>query len=170
MMRILPILAVFMLLLVLVMGITSQRPTPSSKAVEKSLPTFSLPVLDGTEGEMLSDSDLRGHYSLINIFASWCYTCRLEHGALLNLAEQNRLPIYGITWKDKPENTRQWLENLGNPYAKVAMDWDGDLAVPLGLMGTPETFLINPEGMIIYHHQGMLTQDFLERNILTLVK
>lgn len=168
MLRLLPALIVGMFLAMLAMGIGSQRPAPSSKAIQKPLPSFSLPLI--YEEGNLTDADLKGHYSLINIFASWCYTCRLEHDALLNLAEQNRIAIYGITWKDKPVNTKQWLANLGNPYAKVASDYSGELAVPLGLMGTPETFLVNPEGMIIYHHQGMLTEDFLERNILSLMQ
>ncbi len=169
MIRIFPIMIAVFFLVVLVLGIGSQRPAPYSKPVSKALPKFSLPSLY-EEGKQLTDKDLRGHYSLLNVFASWCYTCRLEHDTLLNLAEENRLPIYGIAWKDKPANTKQWLTNLGNPYTTVASDWEGDIVVPLGLTGTPESFLINPEGMIIYHHQGMLTQDFLEREILSLIK
>lgn len=167
MLRLLPIIIVSLFLAVLMFGISSQRPAPYSKPVQKPLPEFALPQLY-SEGE-LTDQDLRGRFTLLNIFASWCYTCRLEHDLLLDIAEEKNIPIYGVAWKDKPENTRIWLENLGNPYVNVASDWDGELVVPLGLTGTPETMLINPEGTVIYHHQGMLTADFFNRNILPLI-
>ena len=142
---------------------------PKSEQVNKPVPEFSLPTLSDP-AKNFTNKDLEGRYSLLNIFASWCYTCRLEHDTLLSIAGEGKLPVYGVAWKDKPQNASQWLENLGNPYTKVGMDWFGELVVPLGLIGTPESFLINPDGVIIYHHQGMLTSDRFQSEILPLIQ
>jgi cytochrome c biogenesis protein CcmG/thiol:disulfide interchange protein DsbE len=159
---------VFFLFVVFAMSISKERPQPYSKQLEKPLPVFSLPLLFKEDG-VLTENYFQGQYYLLNVFASWCTTCRLEHATLINVAQENTIGIVGIAWKDRPENTKKWLENLGNPYEVVASDWDGKLVVPLGLTGTPETFLIDPNGTIIYHHQGMLTEDFINRKILSLI-
>jgi cytochrome c biogenesis protein CcmG/thiol:disulfide interchange protein DsbE len=126
-----------------------------SALIDTPLPKFSLPSIN--EGYLgLNYNDFKGKYSLINVFASWCPACLSEHSILMKIKEDNILPIYGIAWKDKPENTRNWLKRNGNPYTKTASDMDGEAVISLGITGAPESFLVNKEGIIIYHHVGPL--------------
>lgn len=167
MMRFAPFFIVAIIVIAMAGVIVSGQPDTQSKTEHTPLPAFSLPLLG--QKTMLKNADLKGHYTLLNIFASWCITCRFEHDFLKDLAKEKRIPIIGVAWKDKTENTRAWLKNLGNPYDKVVSDFNGDLVVKLGVTGTPESFLVNPDGVIVYHRVGMLNMDAFEGHILPLL-
>ncbi|CAN5652021.1 DsbE family thiol:disulfide interchange protein [soil metagenome] len=95
---------------------------------------------------------------LVNFFASWCAPCLAEHPLLTRLKEREGATIVGIAWKDKPEATRAWLARLGDPFARIAFDQDGKLALDWGLSGVPETYLIDAQGIVRLHFRGPLTE------------
>jgi cytochrome c biogenesis protein CcmG/thiol:disulfide interchange protein DsbE len=133
-----------------------------SPLIGKPAPDFTLPeLLDGERS--VSRQDLLGKFSLVNVWATWCAGCRQEHGFLLQLARESGIPIYGLNWKDDPLAARQWLGALGNPYAAIAVDADGRTAIDWGVYGAPETFLIGPDGTVIYKHIAPLTREIWEQ-------
>jgi cytochrome c biogenesis protein CcmG/thiol:disulfide interchange protein DsbE len=138
-----------------------------SPLIDEEAPQFSLPPLPG-RSDGFSTADLKDHVSLVNGFASWCVPCREEHSALLALAQQKRVPIYGIDYKDKPDDALGWLGKLGDPYAKIGAD-NGDVAIDWGVYGVPETFLVDGAGRIRYKHVGPLTEADIDKTILPLV-
>ncbi|MBM5781823.1 MAG: redoxin domain-containing protein [Pelagibacterales bacterium] len=108
------------------------------------------------QNDSFSIKDLKGKYSIINVFASWCTTCRAEHEYLLQLQQEKIVDIYGVAWRDINENTKNYLEKSGNPFIKVASDNKALLTEIASLRAVPETFVVNPEGKIILRHQGNL--------------
>jgi cytochrome c biogenesis protein CcmG/thiol:disulfide interchange protein DsbE len=138
-----------------------------SPLIDEPAPQFSLPPLPG-RGDGLSSADLKGQVSLVNGFASWCVPCREEHAALLSLAQKKRVPIYGIDYKDKPDEALGWLGKLGNPYTKIGAD-SGQVGIDWGMYGVPETFLVDRAGRIRYKHVGPLTEADIDKTILPLV-
>jgi cytochrome c biogenesis protein CcmG, thiol:disulfide interchange protein DsbE len=130
-----------------------------SALVGKPAPDFDLPPLDGlaANGQPipgLKKADLVGHVSLVNVFASWCGPCRQEHAELAALAKDARIRLVGIDYKDKPENARRFLDELGNPYAAIGVDARGRTGIDWGVYGVPETFIVGPDGVIRYKFIG----------------
>lgn len=150
-------------------GLARDPSTLPSTLVGRRVPQFSLKAVLGRTGE-LSDSDLVGQVSLVNFFASWCPPCRLEHPIFLEIAGKNIVPLYGINYKDTPENASRWLNTLGDPYAQTGADLDGRVAIEWGVYGIPETFVIDAEGRIAYRHIGQLTEQALAASILPLIE
>ena len=138
-----------------------------SALIDEPAPQFELPPLPGHQ-QGFSTADLQGHVSLVNAFASWCAPCRAEHPVLNALAQQKRVPIYGIDYKDKEDAATAWLANLGDPYARIGAD-SGRVGIDWGVYGVPETFLIDRAGRIRYKHVGPLTREDVEHTILPLV-
>jgi cytochrome c biogenesis protein CcmG/thiol:disulfide interchange protein DsbE len=138
-----------------------------SALIGKSAPQFSLPPIDGN-GTGLSNADLAGKPSLVNVFASWCPPCHAEHPLLAQLA-QSGVPIYGINFKDKPADAKAFLDQLGNPYARIGADRDGRVALEWGVYGYPETFVIDRAGVVRYRHVGPLMAHDVERTIRPLL-
>lgn len=163
-------LVVFLFIIMIFMAkmLETDRKT-DSPIIGKDLPAFDLPIaVTGTD--KLASADIKGHYSLINVFASWCIPCKLEHSFLLKIKEEGKLPIYGINWKDEPQIVEKWFKEKGNPYTKIGADKDGKVIVKLGVTGAPETFLISPDGKIVFRYAGMLTEDVYNNDILPKVK
>lgn len=127
----------------------------------KPLPAFSAPLLDDA-ASTLTQAEFTGKPKLLNVMASWCGPCKAEHAVLRDYAQERVIPIYGIAWKDKPEDTRRFLDSYGNIYAEVASDEKGEAAIALGLTGVPETYLISAEGKIAAIYRGALTREILE--------
>jgi cytochrome c biogenesis protein CcmG/thiol:disulfide interchange protein DsbE len=125
------------------------------------MPEFSLPELNDSN-EVFSNSDLQGNYVLVNFFASWCSVCGLENDLLMRLSDAGKIAIYGVSWRDINQNTKKYLQKNGNPYLKIGVDGRGIFSKLLSVSGTPESFLINPEGKIIYYWQGAIDEDFFE--------
>ena len=165
----LPLAAFALLLLVLIAGLrhASDKGIIVSPLLGKPAPQFSLPgLLD--DSMPLQAQALRGHWSLVNVWGTWCQECRAEHQTLLQIKQQGRVPIFGIDWKDDDAQARAWLSELGNPYERVGADREGRVAIDWGVYGAPESFLINPDGTVVYKHVGALTaqiwqQEFLSR-------
>lgn len=140
-----------------------------SPLVGKPAPTFNLARVR-TPDKTLSNTDLLGHVSLLNVWASWCVSCRDEHPLLLRIANNAVLPIYGLNYKDAPPDAIQWLDALGDPYTASASDVDGQVGLNFGVYGVPETFLIDQRGDIAYKHIGPLTAQAWEQTILPKVR
>ena len=124
---------------------------------------------NSTTDHTLSNQSLLGHITLINFWATWCEACHAEHPLLMKLHDQYHLAIYGIAYKDSEEEVKSILERDGNPYAMLGVDQTGTTAVDFGVYATPETFLVSPQGKIIYQHVGMLNDDVLNNEILPLI-
>jgi cytochrome c biogenesis protein CcmG/thiol:disulfide interchange protein DsbE len=149
--------AVFALLIaVFAVGLYRDPGYVPSPLIGKPAPEFSLPRLDDPQVN-LQRSDLLGKVSLVNVWATWCTGCRQEHETLLTLARDGSVPIFGINWKDDPVQARQWLQQLGNPYAAVGVDEEGGTAIDWGVYGAPETFLIGADGTVLYKHIAPMT-------------
>jgi cytochrome c biogenesis protein CcmG/thiol:disulfide interchange protein DsbE len=142
-----------------------QVPSP---LIGKPVPTFSLPRLKDP-ALMFDQAELNGKVSLVNIWATWCVSCRAEHEVLMALARTDRVPIYGLNYKDDRKSALRWLEQLGDPYVANAFDADGRVGIDWGVYGAPETFVIDSDGLIQYKHIGPLTLEIVEERILPMV-
>jgi cytochrome c biogenesis protein CcmG/thiol:disulfide interchange protein DsbE len=137
--------------------------------VDKPVPEFDLPALDArTQG--LASGDLAGAVSVINVFASWCLPCRVEHPLLMELAEAGTVNLYGLNYKNRPADAREWLDELGDPFQRIGADLDGRVGIDLGVYGVPETFFIGRDGRIKYKHIGPITVEDMERRIRPLIE
>jgi cytochrome c biogenesis protein CcmG/thiol:disulfide interchange protein DsbE len=127
-----------------------------SALIGKPVPAFALPSLD-EPGRTLTEQDFRGEVALVNVWATWCPTCRAEHAMFNKLASQG-VTIHGVNYKDNSEAARRWLEELGNPYQLNVEDPQGSLGINLGVYGAPETFLIDADGVIHYKYIGAVDE------------
>lgn len=162
-----PLLITLAVLLLLLVKLIEQPRPIESPLIGKQLPEFSLPAMIDKNG--LSNADFKGHYALVNVFASWCMTCKIEHPALMKIKQDGKLKIYGIAWKDTPEKIAQYLKSLGNPYELIGDDANGQAILKLGVTGAPESFLISPDGIVIYRYAGNLTDEIVQDEIMTRV-
>lgn len=128
--------------------------------VGRPVPETVLPMLagDGTGAVLDLKTAGRGRPMLINVFASWCAPCRVEHPKLLALKAQG-VTVIGVAYKDRPEDTRAFLTELGDPFAFVLVDADGQAGLDLGITGAPETFAVNAMGTVTAKHSGALVED-----------
>jgi cytochrome c biogenesis protein CcmG, thiol:disulfide interchange protein DsbE len=127
-----------------------------SPLIGKPAPEFSLPSLQDPNYPV-SSQDLKGRTWVLNVWGTWCGGCREEHPVLVEIAKQTSVPIIGLDWKDDAGEAQRWLASLGNPYAAVAFDSGGRVAIDWGVYGAPETFLIGPDGKVIYKHIAPMT-------------
>jgi cytochrome c biogenesis protein CcmG/thiol:disulfide interchange protein DsbE len=163
-------LAIFVVLMAFLwVGLGRDPREVPSPLIGKPAPAFRLAQLHAP-GQMLSTDDLKGKVWLLNVWASWCVSCRVEHPLLLGLAKANLVPVYGLDYKDKPDDGRAWLAQNGNPYAASIVDQDGRVGIDYGVYGVPETFLIDKGGVIRYKQIGPLSMDTLQQKILPLVR
>lgn len=163
-------LVIFFLLIIIMMAKLLDSDTHENIALlNQKLPEFNLPaVYENIPG--LANSDIKGKYSLLNIFASWCITCKLEHPFLLSLSKEGVIPVYGIAWKDNPENLSKWLKEKGNPYVAIGADNNGKAIIDLSVTGAPETFLISPEGIVLLRYAGPINEDIWRKKFLPLME
>lgn len=138
-------------------------------AVGKPIPDFTLVQVLDTQ-KTLTNKDLFGKVSLLNAWASWCVTCRHEHPLLMQLATETNIPIYGLNYQDNLADAQALLTQTGNPYTASGFDEKGQVGVALGLTGTPETFIIDKQGIIRYKQTGPLTAQVLTEKILPLMQ
>lgn len=166
---ILPVAVFAALVAIFALGLRKDPTYVPSPLIGRPVPAFELPELGGG-GRRVSQQDLTGRPTLLNVWATWCAGCRQEHDTLLAIARQAVVPIIGLNWKDDPELARQWLAELGNPYALVAVDAVGDVAIDWGVYGAPETFLIGPDGTVLYKHIAPLTPAVWESEFLPRIR
>jgi cytochrome c biogenesis protein CcmG, thiol:disulfide interchange protein DsbE len=161
-------LGIFVLLaLVLAVGI---RHSPDkgiivSPLLNKPAPRFSLPDL-ADPARSIDSASLQGRWYLLNVWGTWCVECRAEHEMLLQVRASGRVALVGLDWKDEDARAQAWLSQLGNPYEMVAVDRNGRAAIDWGVYGAPETFLVNPAGIVVYKHVGALDERVWTREIL----
>ena len=122
-----------------------------SPLIGKPAPEFSLPSLQDPSYPV-STREMKGRTWVLNVWGTWCGGCRKEHETLVAIAKQSSVPLIGLDWKDEDAAAQDWLKTLGNPYAAVAVDHEGRAAIDWGVYGAPETFLIGPDGIVIYKH------------------
>ena len=162
-------LAIFALLVAfLFRGLSLDPKLVPSPLVGKPVPAFTLTRLDNP-AVTISDADFKGKVSLLNVWATWCVSCRREHETLVQLAKTGQVEIYGLNYKDNREDAKRWLSQLGNPYVANAFDSDGRVGIDWGVYGAPETFIIDREGIIRHKHIGPLTDEIINDEILPLV-
>ncbi len=139
-----------------------------SALIDKPAPTFKLPgIVPNDKG--FDSASLKGKVSLVNVWASWCLPCRIEHPRIMQLAREG-VPIYGINYKDKVEAAKGFLSELGNPYKAIGADRTGKVAIDWGVYGYPETFVVDTKGHIRYRHVGPIMADDLANKIRPLIK
>lgn len=141
-----------------------------SVLINKPAPVTELPAVEGLDRPGITPELLKGQVSVVNVFASWCVPCRDEHPVLLELLKRTGVQLIGINQKDAPENARAFLTELGNPYAAVGADKDGRQSIDWGVYGVPETFIVNPAGIITYKHIGPMTLDSLEKEVIPAIE
>lgn len=153
-----PIILFGLLVIVFSVGLNRDPSFVPSPLIGKPVPQFNLARLEHPD-QFVSDADLRGQVSLLNVWATWCVGCRQEHETLNQIAELGDVPIYGLNWKDDTEQASAWLAELGNPYVASGVDADGKVAIDWGVYGAPETFLVDAEGIILYRHISPLSME-----------
>ncbi len=164
-----PVMIFALLALMLGWGLTSNPREIPSALIDKPVPQFSLPPVQGrTLG--LSSSDLVGEVSLVNVFASWCVACREEHPLFMRMKADGDVPIHGLDYKDPPDSAAKWLDTWGDPYTRTGADLNGRVAIDWGVYGVPETFVITKAGRIAHKHIGPLTPQVLDDTILPLIR
>jgi cytochrome c biogenesis protein CcmG, thiol:disulfide interchange protein DsbE len=157
------------LLLFLAFGLRLDPRKVPSPLIDKPAPAFSLPRLDDPR-QRVAEKDLLGKVWLLNVWASWCVSCREEHPVLVGLSKRNVVPIYGLNYKDERKDALAWLGQFGNPYTISIMDADGRVGIDYGVYGVPETYVIDKQGVIRYKQIGPVTPEVLDAKILPLVR
>jgi len=148
-------------------------PEPSiipSALINKPAPRLVLPALDAQSAAFTPADLTAGHVSVVNVFASWCAPCRLEADQLTALARLPGVAVYGLAQKDKPAATRAFLDEVGNPFARIARDDDGRASIEWGVYGVPETSVVDGKGIIRLKYIGQLTQAGLAEQVVPAIK
>ena len=163
-------LAVFAALVVLLgVGLTLDPREVPSPLIGKPAPHFELSQLHQAE-KTFSEKDMRGKVWILNVWASWCVTCREEHPVLIKLAASGVAPLYGLNYKDKREDGLAWLKSFGDPYQLSVYDFAGRVGIDYGVYGVPETYVIDKRGVIRYKRIGALTPEIVKSRILPIVQ
>lgn len=164
-----PLVLFFALVIFLAIGLRKDPHEVPSPLINKPAPAFQLPQLHETT-KTFSAQEMRGKVWLLNVWASWCVSCREEHPYLIDFARTGVVPIYGLNWKDKHEDAVAWLNELGNPYVLSVSDFDGRVAIDYGVYGAPETYLIDKNGVIRFKQIGPVTPEVIQKTIVPMVQ
>lgn len=164
-----PLIAFLFLAWLLLRGLDLDPSVLPSALKDKPAPAFSLPLLQDVD-QRFNPESLKGKVWVLNVFASWCGPCREEHPLVKRLSDAGLAVVVGLNYKDPPDDARAWLARLGNPYAQVAIDVDGRVGIDWGVYGVPETFVIDPQGVIRFKHVGPLTAQVVDEQVLPLLR
>ncbi len=163
-------LALFLVVVgLLAVGLTMDPEKVPSPLIGKPVPGFELPRVEDS-GQTLGPESLKGRVYLLNVWASWCRSCRQEHPVLMEAARGGDLTIVGLDYKDTRSDARRWLQRHGDPYLASAFDAKGKVGIDLGVYGVPETYVIDADGIIRHKHIGPITHREMRETILPLVK
>jgi len=163
-------LAIFVALAIFfAVGLTRDPREVPSPFIDKPAPSFKLEQLHEAS-RAFAPEDMKGKVWLLNVWASWCVSCRVEHPLLVEMSKKNVVPIVGLNYKDRREDVVAWRTKFGNPYSLSAYDVDGRVGIDYGVYGVPETFVIDKMGVIRYKQIGPITQEALDATILPLIK
>ena len=165
--RIFPLLAFLLLVVLLVVGlkISDRKTELPSPLIDKPAPAFNLPVL-GEPGRTMSKESFLGTPYLVNFWASWCVTCRVEHPVITDLARSGALRVIGFNFRDETADAQGWLAQFGDPYELTLVDMDGRISIDFGVYAAPESFLVDPSGVIVFKQLGAMTHQIIETEIL----
>jgi cytochrome c biogenesis protein CcmG/thiol:disulfide interchange protein DsbE len=166
--RFLPLIIFVGLCIFLVIGLKLNPKEIPSPFVGKSAPDFQLPILNESKKQFVP-ADMKGQVWLLNVWASWCVSCREEHPLLNDLAKKNVLPIIGLNYKDKDGPATEWLTNMGDPYQLSVVDAQGQVGINYGVYGVPESFLIDQKGTIVHKFIGPLTISSIKDELIPMV-
>ena len=165
--RLLPLLGFFLLTALLAVGLqrADKKTELPSPLLGKPVPAYTLPALYEPERQV-SHRELTGQPYLVNFWASWCAACRGEHPVIEALARTGRIDIIGFNYRDEPDDAKAWLARWGDPYTLHLADQDGRVSIDFGVYAAPETFLIDPQGVVVFKHLGALTEEVVAQEIL----
>tara|TARA_E500000178_G_C17036221_1_gene763506 strand:- start:6760 stop:7320 length:561 start_codon:yes stop_codon:yes gene_type:complete len=157
-----------------VFGLQNDPRKIPSALINKQAPDFELPVLNlnnfDDKASSFTPEHWRGKVWILNVFASWCVACQIEHPHLVNIAMENpNIDLIGLAYKDKPVETSNWLSRFGNPYDVVIVDRLGQTGIDYGVYGVPETFIIDEKGFIRYKHIGPIQSTFFAEFVEPLI-
>ncbi|WP_409030065.1 DsbE family thiol:disulfide interchange protein [Janthinobacterium sp. CG_23.3] len=163
----LPLAVLLLLAALLARGLQLDPRHLPSVQVGKPAPAFTVASLE--VGAPFSPAGMRGKVWVMNVFASWCSACVVEHPRLLQLAAAHQVPLVGLAYKDRAEDTRRWLQQNGNPFSRVALDLDGRVGIDYGVYGVPETYVIDAAGVVRYRQVGPIGDDFFAVHVAPLL-
>jgi len=156
--RFIPLVLIVLLGIVLYRGLSLDPRAMPSALVGKPMPDFKLTTLLD-ENKVVTKADLKGNIVLLNVWATWCPTCRYEHPYLLDIAKNKDIMLYGVNYKDDKVLAKKWLSTLGNPYNITLFDDEGKLGLDLGVYGAPETFVVDHNGIIRKRFAGAIDRN-----------
>ena len=164
----LPLLMFLLLAGIFLVQLLSGRDSQTipSALIGQPAPETSLPPLEGLDLPGLDSSAFAGKVTLVNVWASWCAPCRAEHPLLMRVAADGRITIAGLNYKDRPENARRFLGDLGNPFDAIGIDDSGRAAINWGVYGVPESFLVGKDGTIVWKHVGPFDERSLREGLM----
>lgn len=165
----LPLLAFIILVVFLAIGLTKDPRKLPSPFIGKSAPDFSLPLLH-QEDKTFSPKLMLGKVWILNVWASWCVSCRAEHQVLNNLVSNNKVNLVGLNYKDEVIDARRWLSRYGDPYQLSVSDVEGVVGIDWGVYGVPETFIMDKKGIVRMKHTGPVTNKDIAEKIIPLLK
>lgn len=140
-----------------------------SVLVGRAPPAFDLPPLAEGGLRLTNQSIPRGRPAIVNFFASWCAPCRIEHPQLLRLAREG-IALVGIAYKDKPDDAKRFLGDLGDPFRAIGLDQTGRTAIEWGVYGVPESYFVDPAGIVRWRYAGPITPDVLDAEVRPLLR
>ena len=168
--KVLPLTLFIILAGFLYLSLESNPSKLPSPLVGKIFPSVSGAEIFSGEPIKLNDLFINEKFSLVNVWASWCVTCRAEHTAIMKIAKNENLQVIGINYKDVYADAKNYLEILGNPFDVIVFDPEGKIGLELGVYATPETFLVDRDGLIIYKHIGEINNQVWKENFIHLIK
>ncbi len=166
----LPLVALVALIAVFALNIDRDPSLVQSVLINKPAPQFNLPAVQGLPVPGFDTKGLEGQVTVVNVFASWCIPCRDEHPVLESLKQKTGVALYGINQKDAPDQAAAFLAALGNPYDAIGADSDGRASIDWGVYGVPETFVVDPKGVIRFKHTGPLAMEDIDREIVPAIE
>jgi len=169
-----PLVAFMALVGLMFFGLSNDPKLIPSPFVGKPAPQFSLPRLNNPD-ETISVNDMKGKVWILNLWASWCVSCRAEHAVLSKLIAEEKIPTIGLNYKDYGtedygDDAKKWLATLGNPYYAVAVDAKGMAGIDWGVVGVPETFVMDKRGIVRYKFTGPVYQKAVDETLIPLIK
>jgi cytochrome c biogenesis protein CcmG, thiol:disulfide interchange protein DsbE len=167
--KIIPLVIFIIIGIFLFLSLNSNPNKLPSPLVGKMIPELEGKDFFTNESVKLNDL-MENQMALVNVWASWCVTCRKEHPMIMNIANNDNLKLIGINYKDQKNKGQKYLEIMGNPFDEIIYDPEGRIGMELGVYATPETFLIDKEGLVLYKHIGEITPEVWNQNFLVLLK
>ena len=164
-----PVAVFLVMVVVLYVGLGRDPRHVPSPLIGKPAPAFDLPLLYSMDERMTQEA-LKGQVSLVNVWASWCVSCRLEHDLLLQISRNTNIAVIGFNYKDEEADALKYLRKYGDPYAAIVYDHEGRAAIDWGVYGTPETFVVDRQGIIRHKHTGPIDEKKLREELMPIIR